>query len=127
MIRTSLLVISLISLIYGSIFLFFPLWFVDFSDAKSINVAWLRNIGASVIGLLFFGCLSIYFKPRGKLSILKIIAITSILQTFALIFSRFFNEFSAKKLIVIDLTIFLALFVCIYFVYLLLYKSFNFK
>ena len=127
MVRNSMLIIGLISLLYGSIFLIFPAWFVNFSDAEHINIAWLRNIGASVVGLLFCGCLSIYFKSNGKLHLLKIITITSILQTLALIYSRFYNEFSAKKLIIIDLTIFLALFVCLYFVYLIMSKSFEFK
>ena len=127
MIRLSLFIISLISLAYGSVFLFFPYWFVTFSDAEIINVAWLRNIGATIVGLLFFGCFNIYYKPHGKLTLLNIITITSILQTLSLIFSRFYNEFSAKKLIVIDLTIFLAIFVCFYFVYLITYKRYFFK
>ena len=127
MTKLSIFIIGLISLIYGSIFLFFPGWFVSFSDADYINVAWLRNLGASIVGLLFFGCSSIYYKSKGKFTLLKIIAITSILQTIALIFSRFSNEFSAKNIIVIDLTIFLAIFVCIYFVWVIVYKSHHFK
>ena len=127
MIRISILIISIVSLFYGSIFLFFPGWFIDLSKAEHINVAWLRNIGASIIGILFFGCLSIYYKPRGKKTLFKIISITSILQTFALIFSRYSNEFSAKNLVLIDLTIFLAVFICIYFVVILIYKIEQFK
>ena len=116
MIRFSFLIIGIISLIYGSIFLIIPDWFVDFSIAEDTNIAWLRNIGASIVGLLFVGCMIIFNNPSNKISLLKIIAITSILQTSALIYSRFYNEFSAKNLIVIDLSIFLALFVCIYLV-----------
>ena len=118
MIKKSILYIGLISLVYGSIFLFYPDLFVILSDADRVNVAWLRNIGACIIGLLFFGCLSIYFKTRGSLPLLKIITVTSILQTTSLILSRFFNEFSAKNLIIIDLTIFLAIFVSIYLTWL---------
>lgn len=127
MIRSSILLIAIISLIYGSIFLIYPIWFVNFSLAENINVAWLRNIGASVVGLLFFGCLSIYSKFKGKLTLLRIITLTSILQTMALIYSRFYNEFSAEKLLVIDLTIFLAFFVSIYFIFLIVFKSRLFK
>ena len=127
MIRLSFLIISLISLIYGLIFLITPNWFVNFSMAESTNIAWLRNIGSTNIGLLFFGCIIIYYKPHGKMSLLKIITITVCLQTFALIYSRFYNEFSAKNLLVIDLTIFLAIFVCIYFVWLTCFKSHKFK
>ena len=127
MIKKSILFIGLISLIYGSIFLFYPDFFVILSDAERVNVAWLRNIGASIIGLLFFGCLSIYIKTSGSLPLLKIITVTSILQTTSLILSRVFNEFSAKNLIMIDLTIFLAIFVSIYLTWLVAFKSYKFK
>ena len=127
MINISFLIIGIMSLIYGLIFLIFPIWFVDLSMAESINVAWLRNIGANIIGLLFFGCMSIYFKPGGKITLLKIITLTSILQTAALIYSRFYNEFSAKNMFIIDLTILLAIFVSIYLTWILLYKSYKFK
>lgn len=127
MIRSSFFLISLFSLIYGSIFLFWPNFFIYISDAESINVAWLRNIGASIVGLLFFGCLYISYKPYGKLPLLRIITITSIFQTIALIFSRFSNEFSAKNILVIDLTIFLAIFVCFFFIWIIAYKSHQFR
>ena len=127
MIRLSFLAISLISMLYGLIFLIMPSWFVEFSNAEHTNIAWLRNIGATVIGLLFFGCLSIFYKTKGKLPLLKIIIITSILQTFSLIYSRFSAEFSAKNILVIDLTIFLAVFICFYLLWIILYKSYLFK
>ena len=127
MIRLSFLVIGLISLIYGSVLLIIPEWFVNLSNAEKINIAWLRSIGASIIGLLFLGCMIIFFKPSNKMNILKIITTTSILQTFSLIYSRFYNEFSAKNIIVIDLSIFLATFVCIYFVLIMLFKYDHFK
>ena len=127
MIRISFLLIGIISLLYGSIFLITPQLFINLSNAESINVAWLRNIGASVIGLLFFGCVSIYYKIHGKILLLKIITITSVMQTLALIYSRVYNEFSAKNLKIIDLTIFLAIFVSIYFIYLICFKPHKFK
>ena len=127
MIRISFLLISIISLIYGLVFLLFPGLFIELSSAELVNVAWLRSIGASVIGLLFFGCFSIYYNFHGKLTLLKIITLTSILQTLGLIYSRFYNEFSAKKIIIIDLTIYLAIFISIYFAYLVLIKSYKFR
>ena len=57
MIKSSLLVLSIFSLIYGVYFLFFPFNFVNLTAAEEINVAWLRNIGASITGLLFIGLL----------------------------------------------------------------------
>ena len=117
MIRLSLLILSIFSLIYGVYFLIFPLNFVIITDAEEINIAWLRNIGASITGLLFIGLFYIYINPEKSLKLLTIITITSIIQTSALIYSRIFNEFSAKKLFLIDLTIYSALIVTIYLVF----------
>ena len=117
MIRSSLLVLSLFSLIYGVYFLFFPFNFVVLTEADKINIAWLRNIGASITGLLFIGLLYIYINPAKSLKLLIIITITSIIQTSALIYSRLFSEFSAKKLFLIDLTIYSAIIVTIYLVF----------
>ena len=117
MIRLSLLVLSIFSLVYGLYFLFFPFNFVNITSAEETNIAWLRNIGASITGLLFIGLLYIYINPKKSLKLLTIITITSIIQTSALIYSRLFNEFSAKKIFLIDLTIYSALIVTIYLVF----------
>jgi len=117
MIKLSLLILSIFSLIYGVYFLIFPLNFVIITAAEEINIAWLRNIGASITGLLFIGLLYIYINPKKSLKLLTIITITSIIQTSALIYSRIFNEFSAKKLLLIDITIYSALIVTIYLIF----------
>jgi len=116
MIRLSLLVLSIFSLIYGVYFLVFPFNFVNITNAEEINVAWLRNIGASITGLLFIGLLYIYISPQKSLKLIIIITITSIIQTTALIYSRFFNEFSAQKILLIDITIYSATIVTVYLV-----------
>ena len=113
----SLLILSIFSLIYGVYFLFFPSNFVSLTAAQEINIAWLRNIGASITGLLFIGLLYIYINPAKSRKLLTIIIITSIIQTSALIYSRLFNEFSAKKIFLIDLTIYSALIVTIYLIF----------
>ena len=56
-----------------------------------------------------------------------IITITSILQTIGLIFSRFYNEFSAQKTLIIDFTIYSAIFVSVYLVYILIKFNSIFK
>ena len=124
MIRKSLLLIAIFSLIYGFVFYFTPHFFADLTRADYTNIAWLRNIGAAICGLLFFGLFLVYKKPLQNYDLFLIITTTSLLQTIGLIFSRFFNEFSAKKTIVIDFTIYSAIFVSLYLVYILLnYKS----
>ena len=124
MIKISLLLISIFSLLYGLVFFFAPYFFAELTLAEPTNIAWLRNIGASICGVLFLGLLFIYRSPSKNYDLFIIITITSILQTLGLIFSRFYNEFSAQKTLLIDLTIYSAIFVSLYLFFLLLnYKS----
>ena len=127
MIRSSLILIALFSLIYGLIFLIIPNFFVQLTQAEPINVAWLRNIGASISGVLFLGLILVYLKPSKNYDLFLIVTVTSIFQTLGLIFSRFFNEFSAQKMIIIDLTIYSAIIVSLYLIYLLLNYTSIFK
>tara|TARA_B100002051_G_C16256710_1_gene402275 strand:- start:137 stop:520 length:384 start_codon:yes stop_codon:yes gene_type:complete len=117
MIRFSILLLSIFSLIYGIYFLFFPYSFINLTEADTTNVAWLRNLGAAITGLLFFGLLIVYINTKGSIKLLNVIIITSIIQTTSLIYSRLFNEFSSNNLIIIDITIFAAIFVTIYLIY----------
>ena len=124
MIKISLLLISIFSLLYGLVFSFAPYFFAELTQAEPTNIAWLRNIGASICGVLFLGLLYVYRSPSKNYDLFMTITITSILQTLGLIFSRFYNEFSAENTLVIDFTIYSAIFVSLYLVYILLnYKS----
>ena len=124
MIKISILLISIFSLLYGLVFSFAPFFFAELTQAEPTNIAWLRNIGASICGVLFLGLLFVYRSPSKNYDLFMIITVTSILQTLGLIFSRFFNEFSAQNNLVIDFTIYSAVFVSLYLIYILLnYKS----
>ena len=124
MIKISLLLISIFSLLYGLVFSFTPYFFAELTQAETTNIAWLRNIGAAICGVLFVGLLLVYKSPSKNYDLFMIITITSILQTLGLIFSRFYNEFSAQNTFIIDFTIYSAIFVSLYLVYILLnYKS----
>ena len=124
MIKISLLIISIFSLLYGLVFSFAPYFFAELTQAEPTNIAWLRNIGASICGVLFLGLLYVYRSPSKNYDLFMIITVTSILQTLGLIFSRFYNEFSAQNTLVIDFTIYSAVFVSLYLVYILLnYRS----
>ena len=123
MIKLSFLLLAVLSFFYGIVFFLTPEWFVSFSIASNINIAWLRSIGASILGILVMGSMYIYLNPVGKLEILRLITITSFLQTLALIYSRLFDEFSAKNIMVIDSTIVVASLVTIYLVLLNVYKK----
>ena len=123
MIKLSILFLSIFSLIYGIYFLFFPYSFVNLTVAETTNIAWLRNLGGAITGFLFIGLLMIYLNTKGSIRLLNVIIITSIIQTSALIYSRIANEFSANNLIIIDITIYAAIIVTIY----LLFISIRFK
>ena len=123
MIKLSILFLSIFSLIYGIYFLFFPYSFVNLTVAETTNIAWLRNLGGAITGLLFIGLFMIYLNTKGSIKLLNVIIVTSIIQTSALIYSRLSNEFSANNLIIIDLTIYAAIIVTVY----LLYISIKFK
>ena len=120
MIKISLLLISIFSLLYGLVFSFAPYFFAELTQAEPSNIAWLRNIGASICGVLFLGLLFVYRSPSKNYDLFIIITITSILQTLGLIFSRFYNEFSAQKTLIIDFTIYSAIFVSLYLIYILI-------
>ena len=96
MIKISLLLISIFSLLYGLVFSFAPFFFAELTQAEPTNIAWLRNIGASICGVLFLGLLFVYRSPSKNYDLFMIITVTSILQTLGLIFSRFFNEIDAS-------------------------------
>ena len=127
MIKISLLLISTFSLLYGLVFSFAPYFIAELTQAEPTNIAWLRNIGASICGVLFLGLLFVYRSPSKNYDLFMIITITSILQTLGLIFSRFYNEFSAQKTLLIDLTIYSAIFVSLYLFFLLLNYKIIFK
>tara|TARA_Y100001970_G_scaffold254082_1_gene329501 strand:- start:204 stop:590 length:387 start_codon:yes stop_codon:yes gene_type:complete len=120
MIRKSLVLISIFSLLYGLIFFLNPNFFAEITEAKNTNIAWLRNIGASISGVLFLGLLLVFKSPNQNYDLFIVITVTSILQTLGLIFSRFSNEFSAQKTLIIDFTIYSAIFVTLYLIYILI-------
>ena len=120
MIRKSLIAISIFSLLYGLVFFLTPNFFAEMTRADKTNIAWLRNIGAAISGVLFIGLLLVYKSPKKNYDLFMVITITSVLQTLGLIFSRFFNEFSAQKTLIIDLTIYSAIFVTLYLIYILI-------
>ena len=63
MIRKNLILISIFSLISGIAFLVFPYFFANLTEAEATNISWLRNIGASISGILFLVLIFIYIKP----------------------------------------------------------------
>ncbi len=70
MIRTSFLIISIFSLLYGFVFFLTPNFFAEMTQAEKTNIAWLRNIGASISGVLFVGLILVYKSPAKNFDLL---------------------------------------------------------
>ncbi len=64
MIRNSLILISIFSLLYGLIFFITPYFFAEITQAEKTNIAWLRSVGASISGILFLGLIFVYKSPE---------------------------------------------------------------
>ena len=86
-----------------------------------------RTPAAAITGVLFIGLILVYKAPNKNYDLFTVITMTSVLQTLGLIFSRFFNEFSAQKTLIIDLTIYSAIFVSLYLIYILIKFNTIFK
>ena len=118
MIKFFLFIICLFSLVIGLVFAILPEWFLSKKLLNTNNIFFMRYIGATILGINFLGCFSLYYKPHGKISLLRIISLTSLFQTFSLIYSRFYNEFLVTNLLFIDLAIICAILTSIYLLYL---------
>ena len=97
-VKIVLVVTALLSLGLGGVFMIIPGWFVTLSEAESVNVAWLRNVGAGLVALQGFGLFAVAFRRRETNPLLGFIALTSSLQSVALWYSLIVSEFSAQAL-----------------------------
>jgi hypothetical protein len=52
------------------VFFLTPFFFVEITQADKTNIAWLRNIGASISGVLFVGLILVYKSPAKILTYL---------------------------------------------------------
>jgi hypothetical protein len=84
------------SLALGGVFLIIPGWFVALSEAESVNIAWLRNVGAGLVAVQGFGLLVAIFRRRDTNPILLLAAMASTIQSIAGWYSIFTGEFSAQ-------------------------------
>ncbi len=87
---------AIASLGLGGVFLLAPQAFVTLSEAESVNVAWLRNIGAGLVSVQGFGLLVAIFRRRDTNPILLLTAVASTVQSGAGWYSLFAGEFSAQ-------------------------------
>ena len=97
LVKLVLALAALVSLAIGVLFLVFPGSFVTVSEVESVNLGWLRSVGASVIGLQGFGLLVAAFRRRDTNLLLSIVALVTTVQAGATWFSVFAGEFSTMR------------------------------
>jgi len=93
LVKLVLVITALASLLVGGVFLVIPDWVVSVADTPTVNLGWLRSVGASVVGLQGFGLLIAAFRRRDTNPLVGIIALVTIIEAGALWYSLFTGEF----------------------------------
>ncbi len=93
LIKLVLVFAALAALLVGGVFLVIPDWVVAISGTPSIDVGWLRSVGASTVGLQGFGLLIAAFRRRDTNPLLGIVALVTTIQAGALWYSLFAGEY----------------------------------
>ena len=94
------------SLGYGALLLFAPDVFCDLIDAEAINTAWLRTIGAALIGTNVVGSALWLRSPNVDMG--KVLVTTAALEGAAMATSLMADEFTAQNIWMIQASVVLA-------------------
>lgn len=93
--RIGCFVIAVLSFIYGAVFLIAPGAFAAYSQAQSVNLAWLRNVGAALVAVQGVGLLIAARNLTARVELLFVVALASAVESIALWISLALGEFSA--------------------------------
>ena len=99
------------SLGYGLTLLLIPDIFCDVLKAEKINTAWLRTIGAALLGTNVLGCWLWLKTPN--LDMGRVQLATAGLEAFAMALSLMLGEFTAERIWMVQASVFLAIIVTI--------------
>lgn len=97
------------SLGYGLMLLIVPVVFCDLLKAEAVNTAWLRTIGAALIGTNVVGCWLWLQSPSVDMG--KVQFATATLEALAMATSLILDEFSAQNIWVVQASVVLAVIV----------------
>lgn len=92
-----LYVVAALSFVYGLLFLIAPGLFADLSQARRVNLAWLRNVGAALVSVQGVGTILAIRRRPWNAELLLILGIASLVETAALVVSLAIGEFSAER------------------------------
>jgi len=93
LVKLVLVITALASLLVGGVFLVLPDWVVSIAGTPTVDLGWLRSVGASVVGLQGFGLLIAAFRRRDTNPLVGIIALVTTIEAGALWYSLFTGEF----------------------------------
>ena len=98
MVKFLLILIALVSLAFGALLLIIPGWYITFSEGETVNIAWLRAIGAGLVSLQGIGLVVAAIRRRDTNPLLGFIALTSSLQIGVLWYSLIVEEYTAEAM-----------------------------
>tara|TARA_B100001564_G_C20665885_1_gene683777 strand:- start:729 stop:1118 length:390 start_codon:yes stop_codon:yes gene_type:complete len=99
------------SLGYGVFLLAAPDVFCDLLKAEAVNTAWLRTIGAALLGTNVLG--SWLWLKNPSLDMGRVQTLTAGLEAFAMALSLFLGEFTAENIWMVQASVVLAFLVTI--------------
>ena len=95
------------SLGYGLTLFLIPDIFCDMIEAEKVNTAWLRTIGAALLGTNVVGCWLWLKTPSIDMG--KVQFVTAGLEAIAMAFSLILGEFTAEKIWMVQASVGLAI------------------
>ncbi len=99
------------SLAYGLILIMAPQLFCDFLRAEAVNTAWLRTIGAALLGTNVLG--SWLWLKTPSLDMGRVQTATAGLEAMAMTVSLFLGEFTAENIWMVQVSVLLAVLVTV--------------
>jgi len=111
------------SLAYGLVLILAPDLFCDILQADAINIAWLRTIGAALLGTNVLG--SWLWLRNPSLDMGRVQTVTAGLEAAAMGVSLLFGEFTADNIWMVQASVLLALIVTIGLLPTAMGKSYN--
>ena len=97
------------SLVYGLTLFLIPDVFCDMIEAEKVNTAWLRTIGAALLGTNVVGCWLWLKTPSIDMG--KVQFVTAGLEAIAMALSLILGEFTAEKIWMVQASVGLAIIV----------------
>ncbi len=95
--KFTLIIFAVISLVYGFGFLFVPGLLVRLSEGNPVEFGWLRWSGGVLLAL-GIGCLMVYSKPEKQGIFVTSMALTTLFSGLGMLYSWIMHEYSGTTM-----------------------------